>query len=71
MLRNQRNEPLLVAGSANNDGENPQVVLKFPAGMASISLRWGALTMRMHPEFKWAWHMHQPPWISLLERKSL
>ncbi len=39
VLRNQRNEPLLVAGNANNDAENPQVVLKFPPGIPSVSLR--------------------------------
>ncbi|CAL8469005.1 g8546 [Coccomyxa elongata] len=39
VMRNQRNEPLLVAGNANNDAENPQVVLKFPPGVSSVSLR--------------------------------
>ncbi|KAK9825886.1 hypothetical protein WJX81_001066 [Elliptochloris bilobata] len=39
VLLNQKGEPLLVAGSANNDAENPQVVLKFGAGSATISLR--------------------------------
>ncbi|KAK9918510.1 hypothetical protein WJX75_004610 [Coccomyxa subellipsoidea] len=39
VMRNQRNEPLLVAGNANNDAENPQVVLKFPHGVPSVSLR--------------------------------
>lgn len=39
MLLNQKGEPLLVAGSANNDVENPQVVLKFGAGSGTISLR--------------------------------
>lgn len=39
VMRNQRNEPLLVAGNANNDAENPQVVLKFPIGVSSVSLR--------------------------------
>ncbi len=40
VMRNQRNEPLLVAGNANNDAENPQVVLKFPPGVSSVSLRY-------------------------------
>ena len=39
MLLNQKGEPLLVAGSANNDAENPAVVLKFPVGSATISMR--------------------------------
>ena len=39
MLLNQKGEPLLVAGAASNDADNPQVVLKFGAGSASISLR--------------------------------
>ena len=39
VLRNQRNEPLLVAGNANNDAENPQVVLKLPPNGASVCLR--------------------------------
>ncbi len=39
VLRNQRNEPLLVAGNANNDAENPQVVLKLPHNAASVCLR--------------------------------
>jgi len=39
VLLNQKGEPLLVAGAASNDADNPQVVLKFGAGSASISLR--------------------------------
>lgn len=46
VMRNQRNEPLLVAGNANNDAENPQVVLKFPHGVPSVSLR--LVTLLLH-----------------------
>jgi hypothetical protein len=40
VLRNQKGEPLLVAGSASNDATNPRVILKFPGSSHAVTLRY-------------------------------
>ena len=39
VLKNQRNDPLLVATNASNTSESPTLVLRFPPGVPSVSLR--------------------------------
>ncbi|CAL5224107.1 g6738 [Coccomyxa viridis] len=39
VLKNQRNDPLLVATNASNTPDNPTLVLRFPPGIPSVSLR--------------------------------
>ena len=39
VLKNQRNDPLLVAANASNTSESPTLVLRFPPGVPSVSLR--------------------------------
>ena len=65
VMRNQRNEPLLVAGNANNDAENPQVVLKFPPGVSSVSLRYqfchftSVFPLEIYGVVKLSLHLHR------------
>ncbi len=39
VLKNQKGEPLMVAGGVANSNESPQVVLKFRASEAFVSLK--------------------------------
>jgi hypothetical protein len=39
VLKNQRHDPLLVAANASNTSDNPALVLRFPPGVPSVSLR--------------------------------
>ena len=50
MLKNQRNDPLLVATNASNTSESPTLVLRFPPGVPSVSLRYmrAGLCILMH-----------------------
>ncbi|KAA6415258.1 MAG: VASP tetramerization domain [Trebouxia sp. A1-2] len=41
VLKNQKGEPLMVAGGVANSIESPQVVLKFRASEAFVSLKGG------------------------------
>jgi len=43
VLKNQRNDPLLVATNASNTPDSPTLVLRFPPGIPSVSLRWVCL----------------------------
>jgi hypothetical protein len=39
VLKNQRHDPLLVAANAGSTSDNPALVLRFPPGVPSVSLR--------------------------------